>query len=171
MPSKEPRRGSGAVVQDLLRAAGHAGPRPDQRARPGPRVRLPQFHPGRAPVHDHQHPGGAGRHLDRELPFPPQNPPTAALIEEWVPVSVSATTFARGNPPGCPLESDGPPNAARFAGVSGTSSTNPSTAARPASETPLQLPAPDDACRRYGLKGPPTLHPSPEPEISVPGSK
>ena len=60
---------------------------------------------------------------------PPLNPPTRASIEACVPVSVNVTTLAWGNPAGWPLASTGPPNAARLGGVSGTSSTNPSTAA------------------------------------------
>jgi hypothetical protein len=60
---------------------------------------------------------------------PPLNPPTRASIDACVPASVSVTTLACGNPAGWPLASDGPPNAARLAGVSGTSSVNPSTAA------------------------------------------
>jgi hypothetical protein len=59
---------------------------------------------------------------------PPLNPPTAASICAWVPHSVSVTTRACGNPAGRPFLTR-PPNAARLAGVSGTSSTNPSTAA------------------------------------------
>ena len=58
------------VVQDLHRAAGHAGPRPDQQVRPGLRIGLPQRHPGKAPVHDHQHPGRAAGHRDRQLRLP-----------------------------------------------------------------------------------------------------
>ena len=71
---------------------------------------------------------------------PPPYPPTRASIEECVPVSVSVTTLAWGNPAGWPLASTGPPNAARFTGVSGTSSTNPSTAATriPRQNAPVQ---------------------------------
>ena len=39
---------------------------------------------------------------------PPLNPPTRASIEECVPVSVSVTTLAWGNPAGWPLASDRP---------------------------------------------------------------
>ena len=52
---------------------------------------------------------------------PPRNPPTRAPIEACIPVSVSVTTLAWGNPAGWPLASIGPPNAARFTSVSGTS--------------------------------------------------
>ncbi len=45
---------------------------------------------------------------------PARNPPTLASIDECVPVSVSVTTLAWGNPAGWPLASTGPPNAARF---------------------------------------------------------
>ena len=62
------------VVQDLDRAAGHARPCPDQQMRPGLRIRLPQRHPGKAPVHDHQHPGRAARHRDRQFRLPAAEP-------------------------------------------------------------------------------------------------
>src|SRR5258708_2233612 len=134
------------VLQDLDRAGGHAGACPDQQVRPGPRVRLPQRHPGKPPGPDHHPPGPAPPHPDPHPrppgpparrpppappgpPPPPQNPPTRASTDACVPVSVSVTPLAWGNPAGWPLASDGPPNAARLAGVSGTSSTNPSTAA------------------------------------------
>jgi len=51
-------------------------------------------------------------------------------MQACVPISVSVTILACGNPPGLPLESFGPPKARRLASLSGTSSRNPSTAAR-----------------------------------------
>ena len=78
---------------------------------------------------------------------PPRNPPTLASIDECVPVSVSVTTLAWGNPAGWPLASTGPPNAARFTGVSGTSSTNPSTAA-------TRIPRQNAPARPAGATGP-----------------
>ena len=59
---------------------------------------------------------------------PPLNPPTAASICAWVPHPVNVTGRTRGNPASRPFLT-GPPNAALFARVSGTSSTHPSTAA------------------------------------------
>jgi hypothetical protein len=78
---------------------------------------------------------------------PPRNPPTRASTEECVPVSVSVTTRACGNPAGRPLASDGPPNAARFAGVSGRSRVNPSTAA-------TRIPRQNAPSRPAGAAGP-----------------
>src|SRR5260370_23149992 len=63
------------VVQDLHRAAGHARPCPDQQMRPGLRIGLPQRHPRKAPVHDHQHPARSAGHRDRQFRPPPPNPP------------------------------------------------------------------------------------------------
>jgi hypothetical protein len=60
---------------------------------------------------------------------PEQYPPTLASTEECVPVSVSVTTRARGNPGGCPPAAAGPPDAARLTGVSGPPGRKPSTAA------------------------------------------
>ncbi len=81
---------------------------------------------------------------------PARNPPTLASIEECVPVSVNVTTLAWGNPAGWPLASDGPPNAARLTGVSGTSSTNPSTAA-------TRIPRQNAPSRPAGATGPASL--------------
>ena len=78
---------------------------------------------------------------------PPLNPPTLASIDECVPVSVSVTTLAWGNPAGWPFASDGPPNAARFTCVSGASSTNPSTAA-------TRIPRQNAPSRPAGATGP-----------------
>ena len=58
----------------LHRVAGHARPHPDQQMRPGLRIRLPQRHPGKAPVHDHQHPGRAAGHRDRQFRLPGAEP-------------------------------------------------------------------------------------------------
>jgi hypothetical protein len=78
---------------------------------------------------------------------PPLNPPTLASIGECVPVSVSVTTLAWGNPAGWPRASTGPPNAARFTCVSGTSSVNPSTAA-------TRIPRQNAPARPSGATGP-----------------
>jgi hypothetical protein len=97
---------------------------------------------------------------------PPQYPPTRAPAEECVPVSVSVTTLAWGNPAGLPLASTGPPNAARFAGVSGTSSVNPSTAA-------TRIPRQNAPSRPGGATGPAsrrnTASITPHPAAAGPG--
>ena len=67
------------VSQDRHRAAGHAGPCPDQQMRPGLRICLPQRHPGKAPVHDHQHPGRAAGHRDRQFRLPGAEPAHARV--------------------------------------------------------------------------------------------
>ena len=78
---------------------------------------------------------------------PPLKAPTRASIEECVPVSVSVTTRAWGNPDGWPPAAAGPPNAARLTGVSGTSSRKPSTAA-------TRIPRQNAPSRPAGATGP-----------------
>ncbi len=78
---------------------------------------------------------------------PAQYPPTRASTGECVPVSVSVTTLAWGNPDGWPRAATGPPNAARFAGVSGTPGRNPSTAA-------TRIPRQNAPSRPAGATGP-----------------
>jgi hypothetical protein len=60
--------------------------------------------PGKAPVHDHQHPGRAVGHCDRQVRLLVRNPPTRASIEECVPVSVGVVSARPGGtPPRAPL--------------------------------------------------------------------
>lgn len=56
-----------AVRQVLDRTCRDTRTGPHQQVRPGPGVGLPQRHPGKASVHDDQHPGGRVGRLDRQL--------------------------------------------------------------------------------------------------------
>ena len=138
------------VLQDLHRAAGHAGPCPDQQVRPGLRIRLPQRHPGKAPVHDHQHPGRAARPRDRQLRLPAAEPAHPGIDRGVRPGLGQRHHPGLGEPRRLALASTGPPNAARFASVSGTSSTNPSTAA-------TRIPRQNAPSRPAGATGPASL--------------
>ena len=80
---------------------------------------------------------------------PPLNPPIRASILACVPHSLNVTTRTCGNPAGAPRASTGPPKNARFAAVSGASSTNPSTAAR-------RIPRQKEPARPSGASGPAT---------------
>ena len=131
-PRADQHREPGPVRQHLQHRQRHVGPDPPQQRRPGPGRRAPVREGVEVPVREQQpvlaaRPGYSRRaSACSPLPFPPAAGPTAAATSACEPHSLTVTTRAFGNGAG-PAGPARDPKNARFAAVSGTSHSIPST--------------------------------------------